>query len=168
MAPGLRCRALTTACSGSAVRGKESGHPTDCNRQSRQQTVGWVYESPPARQAGQEGSNSLRSIRGKRYLFGSPAELASPATSIATLRCEIVPGQADHKLTDAPPHRYKGKRYGRQCRDKPATDSHPAVPPAPGEHIAREAEYQRHHKYPESGHLILKPSVDLCVNLKAC
>ena len=27
-----------------------------------------------------------------------------------TLRCEIVPGQAGHKLTDAPQHRYKEKR----------------------------------------------------------
>ena len=103
MAPGLRCRALTSACSGIMVRGKESGHPTDCSRQSRQQTVRWMYLSPPARQAGQEGSNSLRSIRRKRYLLGSPAELASPATSIATLRCEIVPGQAGHKLPSCYP-----------------------------------------------------------------
>lgn len=42
------------------------------------------------------------SIR-KRYLPVRTAEPPRPATFIATLRCEIVSGQAGHKLTDALP-----------------------------------------------------------------
>ena len=50
----------------------------------------------------------IRADRKKWYLLGSPAELARPATSIATLRCEIAVGKAASKLTDALPA-IKGK-----------------------------------------------------------
>jgi len=68
------------------------------------------------------------------------AQTARPATSIATLRCETVTGQAGHRLTDAlrsiglrskAPALIKGKRCARLCRSKSVTDLHPVVPPAP-------------------------------------
>ena len=39
-------------------RSERSGHPQDSARQSRPETYGWVYQCPPARQAGQEGTRA--------------------------------------------------------------------------------------------------------------
>ena len=56
-------------------------------------------------------------------VFGSPAELASP------IRLESM--SARQSANAARPARLKGKRYGRLCRVKPATDSHLVHPPDP-------------------------------------
>ena len=55
--------------------------------------------------------------------FGSPAELASP------IRLGYM--SARQSAEAARPARLKGKRYGRLCRGKPATDSHLVRPPGP-------------------------------------
>lgn len=55
--------------------------------------------------------------------FGSPAELASP------IRLGYM--SARQSAEAARPARLKGKRYGRLCRGKPATDSHLVYPPNP-------------------------------------
>ncbi len=55
--------------------------------------------------------------------FGSPAQLASP------IRLESM--SARQSAEAARPARLKGKRYGRLCRGKPATDSHLVYPPSP-------------------------------------
>ena len=55
--------------------------------------------------------------------FGSPAELASP------IRLGYM--SARQSAEAARPARLKGKRYGRLCRGKPATDSHLVHPPDP-------------------------------------
>ena len=47
MVPGLRCRALTTACSVGAVRRKESGQPHSAVQQSWPAQYVWVNEGPP-------------------------------------------------------------------------------------------------------------------------
>ena len=56
-------------------------------------------------------------------VFGSPAQLASP----------IRLGSMSARLSAeaARPARLRGKRYGRLCRGKPATDSHLVHPPGP-------------------------------------
>jgi len=83
---------------------------------------------------------------GKRSsAFGSPAELASPMR-LGSMSAHLA-------ATASRTAQYKGKRYGRQCRAEPATDSHLVYPPTPGEIIAREAEYRRERQCPESGHL---------------
>ena len=55
--------------------------------------------------------------------FGSPAQLASP------IRLESMSARRPDRAVR--PARLKGKRYGRLCRDKPATDSHLVHPPGP-------------------------------------
>jgi hypothetical protein len=55
--------------------------------------------------------------------FGSPAELASPMR-LGSMSAHLA-------ATASRTAQYKGKRYGRQCRAEPATDSHPVIPPAP-------------------------------------
>ena len=61
---------------------------------------------------------------GKRSsAFGSPAELASPMR-LGSMSAHLA-------ATASRTAQYKGKRYGRQCRAEPATDSHPVIPPAP-------------------------------------
>ena len=55
--------------------------------------------------------------------FGSPAELASPI--------RLGSMSARQSAEAARPARLRGKRYGRLCRDKPATDSHLVHPPDP-------------------------------------
>ena len=56
-------------------------------------------------------------------VFGSPAELASP------IRLESMSARRPDKAVR--PARLRGKRYGRLCRGKPATDSHLVYPPSP-------------------------------------
>ena len=104
------------------------------------------------------GAQSQRTFR-KRYLPVRSAEPPRPATSIATLRCEIVSGQAGHKLTDALPAD-KGKAVTVSSRllspEGPLSNRQLTVlvytPPAPqGESIiAREREYLRDRQCPES------------------
>ena len=55
--------------------------------------------------------------------FGSPAELASP------IRLGYMSARRPDKAVR--PARLRGKRYGRLCRGKPATDSHLVHPPSP-------------------------------------
>ena len=55
--------------------------------------------------------------------FGSPAQLASP------IRLESMSARRPDKAVR--PARLRGKRYGRLCRGKPATDSHLVHPPGP-------------------------------------
>ena len=55
--------------------------------------------------------------------FGSPAQLASPI--------RLGSMSARQSAEAARPARLRGKRYGRLCRDKPATDSHLVHPPDP-------------------------------------
>ena len=55
--------------------------------------------------------------------FGSPAQLASPI--------RLGSMSARQSAEAARPARLKGKRYGRLCRGKPATDSHLVRPPGP-------------------------------------
>ena len=55
--------------------------------------------------------------------FGSPAQLASPMR-LGSMSAHLA-------ATASRTAQYKGKRYGRQCRAEPATDSHPVIPPAP-------------------------------------
>ena len=47
MVPGLRCRAITTACNVGAVRGCESGHPHPAVQHSWPAQYVWVNEGPP-------------------------------------------------------------------------------------------------------------------------
>ena len=61
---------------------------------------------------------------GKRSsAFGSPAELASPMR-LGSMSAHLA-------ATASRTAQYKGKRYGRQCRAEPATDSHLVYPPNP-------------------------------------
>ena len=55
--------------------------------------------------------------------FGSPAQLASPI--------RLGSMSARQSAEAARPARLRGKRYGRLCRGKPATDSHLVHPPDP-------------------------------------
>ena len=55
--------------------------------------------------------------------FGSPAQLASP------IRLGYMSAGRPDKAVR--PARLRGKRYGRLCRGKPATDSHLVHPPSP-------------------------------------
>ena len=98
------------------------------------------------------------SIR-KRYLPVRSAEPPRPATSIATLRCEIVSGQAGRKLTDAlPADKWKEVTVSSRLLspEGPLSNRQLTVwvhpPPAPqGERIiARETDYRRDRRCPES------------------
>ena len=104
----------------------------------------------------------------KRYLLGSPAQLASPATFNATHRRDCTrQSLAQTRSTSRtngprtmPPH-LKGKAVcSRQSVSLPrgAPQKPPAhcirfIPPTPRGDNAREAEYQRERQCPESGHL---------------
>ena len=62
-------------------------------------------------------------LRKRSSAFGSPAELASPMR-LGSMSAHLA-------ATASRTAQYKGKRYGRQCRAEPATDSHLVYPPNP-------------------------------------
>ena len=62
-------------------------------------------------------------VHQRSAVFGSPARLASPI--------RLGSMSARQSAEAARPARLRGKRYGRLCRDKPATDSHLVHPPDP-------------------------------------
>ena len=70
-------------------------------------------------------------MKRKRYSLVRSAEPPRPATSIATLRGETEVGGAAIGLSSPSRTDIKEKRYGRLWPDKPSTDSHPDIPPAP-------------------------------------
>ena len=129
-----------------------------------------------------KGSGTCSSV--SLVLRCAPPQTARPATSIATLRCKTVSGQACHRLADAlrsigpraarllpqtRTHRTfkeKRSRSAVSCSARSAcstTASSPcwSVPPGPprGKTITRETKCQRHRQCPESAKINIIPSV---------
>ena len=129
------------------------GHPTDCGRQSRRQTVGWVYQSPPARQAGQEGSRADARINGGSGIARQSGDACQPGSlSIPPVAARLwPPGPTTNSLPLLPP--IKGKAVARLCPAEPSTDLRWSMPlrlPTGERTIAREPQCQRDRRCPES------------------
>ena len=141
-------------------RSSASGSPAQLASPIR---LGLMPPSSPASRSGR--LNALRAVKGEAVLARQvgPAILrtfqaAQPGNHPSPPFAEKEHPASRALLLFAHPHRYKGKRYGRQCQlpspKGPLGNCHrlpsPESPRPPGEMTAREPAYQFGSQYPES------------------